>query len=145
MDCIFCKIINGDFPSCKVFEDNDFAGILDIMPINLGHTLLIPKKHFRNIFDTPDDFTDKIYRVLKHISCGIKQALDCDGLNIIQNIEKAAGQEVFHSHIHIVPRYTDDAFSLNLKKKKYANDEDMIKFAKKIANYINKCEMGGNG
>ena len=139
MECLFCKIIKGEVACCKVFENDDFIAILDIMPVNLGHTLMIPKKHFRNILDTPDDIAAKVYPLLKQISCGLKKELNCDGLNIIQNIEPSGGQEVFHSHIHIIPRFADDGFKFSPKKKKYSCDDDMMRFAKKISNTIYKC------
>jgi len=139
MDCLFCKIVKGEAACCKVFENDDFIAILDIMPVNKGHTLLIPKIHFRNILDSPYDISTKTYPVLRQICCGLKKELLCDGLNIVQNIESSGGQEIFHSHIHIIPRYTDDGFKFTPDKKSYLCDDDMIRFAKKISNSIYKC------
>ncbi|KAA0259041.1 HIT family protein [Deferribacter autotrophicus] len=133
MDCIFCKIVNGDIPSARVYEDDDFIAILDIRPVNLGHTLLIPKKHFRNVLDTDVEIGSKIYPVLTKLCNAIKDALNCDGLNVIQNIEAAGGQEVFHSHIHIIPRYKDDGLRFTKKHKEYKSTDEMQEFAKKIA------------
>ncbi|MEC9491268.1 HIT family protein [Flexistipes sp.] len=138
MDCLFCKMKEGEIPCQRVYEDDDFFAILDINPINYGHTLLIPKKHFNNILDAPEDVGEKTYPVAQKIAKGIKQALKCDGINIIQNVEEAGGQEVFHSHLHIVPRFKDDNIRFSMKKKKYASDDDMCKFAKKIADVLNR-------
>jgi histidine triad (HIT) family protein len=136
MDCIFCKIINNELPSCKIYEDEEFLAILDIMPINYGHTLIIPKAHFKHILDMPESYAENIYKIVKKLSQAIKEALKCDGLNIIQNVEKAGGQEVFHSHLHIIPRYLDDAFKLNLSKKRYENNNAMQIVAEKISQYL---------
>lgn len=136
MDTIFSKIINGEIPSSKVYEDDDFIAILDIRPISLGHTLLIPKKYFVNIFDTPADVAEKIYPALIKLSNAIKLAVGCDGVNIIQNNGSAAGQEVFHSHLHIIPRYKDDKISFSTEHKSYENAEAMQEMALKIANKI---------
>jgi histidine triad (HIT) family protein len=135
MECIFCKIINKELPCAKIYEDDLFLAILDIMPINYGHTLIIPKKHFLHVLDMPDEYAERIYVIVKKISKAIKEALKCDGLNVIQNVEKAGGQEVYHSHLHIIPRFIGDSFSLKINKKKYENNE-MEKMAKKIIQYL---------
>lgn len=132
MDCIFCKIISGEIPSSKVYEDEDFLAILDIRPVNHGHTLLIPKKHFVNIFDTDDDIARKIYPVLIKISKGIKEGLLADGINIIQNNEKYAGQEVFHSHIHIIPRFREDSLKFTPRNLSYKDEDEKTKLYQKL-------------
>ncbi|ADR18861.1 HIT family protein [Calditerrivibrio nitroreducens] len=136
MDCIFCKIISGEIPSSKVYEDEDFLAILDIRPVNHGHTLLIPKKHFVNIFDTDDDIARKIYPVLIKISKGIKEGLLADGINIIQNNEKYAGQEVFHSHIHIIPRFREDSLKFTPRNLSYKDEDEKNKIVSKIREKI---------
>jgi histidine triad (HIT) family protein len=138
MDCLFCKIIEGEIPCHRIYEDDNFVAILDINPINFGHTLLIPKKHFRNILDAPEDISSKTYPVAKKIAAGIKEALKCEGLNLIQNIEAEGGQEIFHSHLHIIPRHKNDQVMTRIDKKKYASDDDMCKFAKRIADTLNR-------
>ena len=136
MDCIFCKIINGEIPSSKVYEDEDFIAFLDINPVHKGHTLLIPKKHFRNLFDTPDDVAAKIYSTAAKVGEGICKATSADGLNILQNNEEAAGQEVFHSHIHIIPRYKEDGLIFSKKHCKYDSFDEMGHLAEAIKGEI---------
>jgi histidine triad (HIT) family protein len=136
MECIFCKIIKGEIPSYKLYEDDVFIAILDIRPVHFGHSLLIPKKHFVNIYDTPQDIGEKIYPVLTKLSIAIKKATNCDGLNVIQNNEEAGGQEVFHSHIHIIPRFKNDGIKFSHIHKSYENNEEMKKMAENIKNNI---------
>ena len=110
-DCIFCKIITGEIPSQKIYEDGDTFAFLDIHPINRGHTLVIPKKHFINIYDIPADLFAKVMRTVQMLSPKIKEAVGADGINIGINNDKAAGQLVFHSHVHIIPRFENDGHS----------------------------------
>ena len=107
-ECIFCKIIKEEIPCYKVYEDNDFLVFLDIKPVNIGHSLVIPKKHYKNIFDLPEDLIAKYFVLVKKIASIIKKSINADGINIGMNNEIAAGQVVFHSHIHIIPRFDND-------------------------------------
>ncbi|UOD35564.1 HIT family protein [Deferribacteraceae bacterium V6Fe1] len=138
MDCIFCNLIKGNLPCSRFYEDENFVAILDIRPVNLGHALLIPKKHFVNVLDAPDDVSEKVYPVIKKITNAMKQAYKCDGFNIIQNVEEAGGQEVFHSHIHIIPRYKEDGIRFGIPHKSYGSQEDMCLWAKKVADILNR-------
>jgi len=106
-NCIFCKISKGEIPCNKIYEDKLTLAFLDINPVNIGHTLIIPKKHFENIYDVPEDTVTHIMKVAKKISIAIKK-LGSDGINIGINNGKAAGQIVFHFHIHIIPRFLGD-------------------------------------
>jgi len=121
-DCIFCKIAKGDIPCEKIYEDEEILAFLDIAPVNIGHTLVIPKKHFKNIYETPDDTSAKMMLVAKKISTAIK-ALPSDGVNITMNNDPAAGQVVFHSHIHIIPRLENDGFGIWSSKRSYEEGE----------------------
>ncbi|MGN0166058.1 MAG: HIT family protein [Lachnospiraceae bacterium] len=107
-NCIFCKIIEGAIPSSVVYEDDDFRAILDIAPSHKGHTIVLPKYHAANIFELPNDIAAKALPVVKKIATAIKEETGCDGVNILQNNGTAAGQSVFHLHIHIIPRYEGD-------------------------------------
>lgn len=107
-DCLFCKIISGQIPADKVYEDDYWLAFLDIRPVNKGHLLLIPKKHYRNIFDLPEDILDKLGRPLAKLAKVVREVSLAEGVNIIMNNEPAAGQIIFHAHWHIVPRFSDD-------------------------------------
>ena len=107
-DCIFCKIISGEVPSKKIFDDDTAIAFLDINPANKGHCLVIPKKHSQNIYDIEDRDLEKLIIITKNLAKLLKDKLACNGVNIIQNNEKHAGQIVAHFHIHIIPRYEND-------------------------------------
>ncbi|MBP7006916.1 MAG: HIT family protein [Candidatus Pacebacteria bacterium] len=121
-DCIFCKIIKGELPATKLYEDDKALAFLDIYPVNIGHALVIPKEHFENILETPEDVIAHMMKVVKKVSHGI-EGLGCDGINITMNNKSAAGQVVFHSHIHVIPRYDGDGFGLWHGKRGYAEGE----------------------
>lgn len=107
-DCLFCKIVNGVSPSTKVYEDDNFIGILNVPQKIVGHTLLIPKKHFRNLFDMPSTLCSEMHSAIKKISLDMIASKKAEGINIHVNNEPSAGQVIFHTHIHIVPRKSDD-------------------------------------
>lgn len=104
-DCIFCKIINGDIPSAKVYEDEHVYAFLDISQVTKGHTLVIPKTHTRNIFETPPEVAKELFARVPVIANAIKKTYNPLGMNLLNNNESAAEQSVFHLHIHIIPRY----------------------------------------
>ncbi len=106
-DCIFCKIANGEIPSDTVYEDEHFRAILDLSPAVKGHTLIIPKEHFDNLLVADDEVTAQIFKLAKRIGNAVKSALNCDGINVVQNNGEAAGQTVHHLHVHVIPRYKD--------------------------------------
>ena len=110
-DCIFCKIVNGDIPSAKVYEDEHVLAFLDIGQVTKGHTLVIPKVHKENVFELTDEIASNVFKAIPKIANGIKLAYDPIGLNVLQNNGEAAGQSVFHFHMHLIPRYgTGDGF-----------------------------------
>lgn len=137
-DCIFCKIIAGDIPSAKVYEDEHVYAFLDISQVSKGHTLVIPKKHARNIYDTSDDVAAELFARIPKISKAIKTSYNPDGLNILVNNEKAADQSVFHLHIHLIPKYKDnEGYSANWVT--HTNDytaESLQQIATDISNEI---------
>ncbi len=112
MDCIFCKIANGEIPSTDLYEDDDFRAILDINPANIGHSLVICKHHYGNIIEMPEELAAKGFVIAKKIAEAVKKATGCDGINVLQNNGEAAGQTVFHFHIHIIPRYENDSVDI---------------------------------
>ena len=107
-DCIFCKLANGVFPTNTIYEDDKFRVILDNGPATKGHALVLPKEHYENVFEMPDDLLGEAVKVAKKVATNMKDKLSCDGLNLIQNNGEAAGQTVMHFHLHIIPRYEND-------------------------------------
>ena len=107
-NCIFCKIANGEIPSTSLYEDEDFRVILDLGPATRGHALLLPKNHFANLFELDDETAQKAILVAKKMAGKMKAALGADGFNLVQNNGEAAGQTVFHFHMHLIPRYEND-------------------------------------
>jgi histidine triad (HIT) family protein len=107
-DCIFCKIANGEIPSATLYEDEEFRVILDLGPATKGHALILPKSHAANICELPDELVSKAMLLAKKMAGKMKETLNCDGLNIVQNNGEPAGQTVFHFHMHLIPRYEGD-------------------------------------
>ena len=107
-NCIFCKIANGEIPSTTLYEDEDFRVILDLGPATRGHALLLPKNHFANLLELDDETAQKAILVAKKMAGKMKDALGADGFNLVQNNGEAAGQTVFHFHMHLIPRYEND-------------------------------------
>ena len=103
-NCVFCAIAAGEIPSFKVYEDDLVLAYLDINPFSRGHVLVIPKEHTEGLLDTSDETLAAVVARVKKVAAHIKEALPCDGFNILQNNGPAAGQSVFHLHFHIVPR-----------------------------------------
>ena len=106
--CIFCRIVKGEIPGMRVYEDDDVVAFLDINPISRGHTLLIPKGHYETLVDIPDEVSPAVIRALARVGKAIMAAMGADGFNCLQNNFPASGQVVFHSHWHIIPRYEGD-------------------------------------
>ncbi|HEM4423583.1 TPA: HIT family protein [Streptococcus suis] len=120
-DCIFCKIISGEIPASKVYEDGQVLAFLDITQVTKGHTLVVPKKHYRNVLDMDKKAAATLFSVVPTIARQLKEKLGASGLNIVNNNEEAAGQTVFHTHIHLLPRFNNqDGLSIQFK----ANDPD---------------------
>ena len=130
-DCIFCKIVKKEIPCTKVYEDKNILAFLDITPVNLGHVLVIPKQHFVNIYETPEDVLTDMIKASKIVSQALKSGIGADGINVTMNNEPAAGQVIFHAHIHIIPRISNDGFPLWHGKRAYQEGE-MDEVAKKI-------------
>ena len=129
--CIFCKIAQGSIPSSTIYEDDMFRVILDLSPASAGHALVLPKKHFRNIFDIDEATASRLFVVAAKVARGMKESLGCDGMNIVQNNEEIAGQTVFHFHLHIIPRYKDDGQVIGWKPGK-AEPEELAKLAARV-------------
>ena len=107
-NCIFCKIAAGEIPSNTIYEDDSFRVILDLGPATKGHALVLPKNHYADLFEIPEDVLADVAMVAKKVAGTMKEKLSCDGLNLVQNNGEAAGQTVMHFHLHIIPRYAND-------------------------------------
>ena len=106
--CIFCKIANGEIPSNTIYEDDAFRVILDNGPATKGHALVLPKAHYSNLFEMPQEAAADAMKVAKKVASLLKTKLNCDGLNLVQNNGETAGQTVMHFHLHVIPRYEND-------------------------------------
>ncbi|MGN0332372.1 MAG: HIT family protein [Lachnospiraceae bacterium] len=111
-NCIFCKLANGDIPTSTLYEDEDFRVILDASPASKGHALIIPKEHYANLYELDDELAGKAMILAKKMITKLTDVLGCDGYNLVQNNGPAAGQTVFHFHLHMIPRYKDDNVGL---------------------------------
>ncbi len=115
-NCIFCKLANGEIPTATLsYEDDDFRVILDAGPASKGHALILPKEHFKDLYELDDEVASKALVLAKKMITKLTDVLGCDGYNIVQNNGETAGQTVFHFHIHLIPRYKDDEVGLGWK------------------------------
>lgn len=121
--CIFCEIIKGNIPNYTVYEDDKCLAFLDISQATIGHTLVVPKKHFANIFELDEETAKHIFNVVRIVANQISKAFNVKDVNILNNNGKLAYQSVDHFHIHIIPRYEDDAFSIHFSENKLSNEE----------------------
>ena len=132
-NCVFCKIVKGEIPCSKIWEDEEFLAFLSIDPVCDGHTIVIPKKHYENVFVCEDEILGKLNIVCKKIGLILRERLGCEGVNILNNSGEAAGQEIFHIHFHVFPRFEGDGHKLWFFDK-----SDNLKNLNEIANKINK-------
>lgn len=114
-DCIFCKIANGEIPSKTIYEDDEFRVILDLSPATKGHALILPKEHADNLHQLSDETAAHTMILAKKIACIMEEKLKCDGLNLVQNNGRTAGQTVMHFHMHLIPRYEGDEQTIGWK------------------------------
>ncbi len=135
-DCIFCKIAAKEIPATVIYEDDNVLGFMDIGPIIKGHALVISKKHYDPVTETPDEILAKLHLVAKRIAQAQLNGLGADGVNIMQNNGVAAGQEVPHIHVHVIPRFADDGHRWNWNAKKYDSIEEMAGLADKMRNHL---------
>jgi histidine triad (HIT) family protein len=122
-DCIFCKIVTGEIPSHKIDEDDKTLAFMDINPWTHGHSLVIPKEHSRNIYDADPDDLAAAHLAAQRLAQRMRDRLECEGINIVQSSEPAAMQTVFHTHVHVLPRYSDDGFKLPVHPQAADHDE----------------------
>jgi histidine triad (HIT) family protein len=135
-DCIFCRIVAGEVPSARVYEDSDTLAFMDIGPVVKGHTLVIPKGHYDRITDTPPEVLQKLILVVKRIAAAQVRGLSADGVNVTQANGKPAGQVVPHIHFHVIPRFNSDGHHWNWTPRKYDSPEEMQALAAKIGRAV---------
>jgi histidine triad (HIT) family protein len=135
-DCIFCKIVAGQIPCAKVYEDAEVLAFMDIGPIVKGHTLVIPKQHVEDIFEVPVGLLGRVMGVVQKIAVAQMNGLKADGVNIFQANRKAADQVVPHMHFHVIPRRQMDGHHWNWAAKKYADPQEMAQYAQSICNAL---------
>ena len=135
-DCVFCKIIRGELPANKIYEDNDTLAFMDIGPVVKGHLLVVSKAHYANLLETPAEVLAKLIVIVQKTANAQKKALHADGVNIVLSNGKAAGQVVDHIHFHVIPRFASDGHHWNWKAQKYADGGEVQVFADKIKNAL---------
>jgi histidine triad (HIT) family protein len=131
--CTFCKILRNEKTASYVYEDDRTIAILDKRPVNEGHTLVIPKKHYENLYEIPDEEVAYLFMIVKRVASAVKKASNADGISIFQNNGRAAGQVIFHVHVHIIPRHEGQR-SHRLRRDASRNELDKV--AKKIRKHL---------
>lgn len=122
-NCIFCKLANGEIPTNRIYEDDDFSVILDASPATRGHALILPKEHFKDLYEIEEQTAAKVLPLAKRLAVHMTKVLKCDGFNIVQNNGEVAGQTVFHFHMHLIPRYKDGAPILTWTHETFTDEE----------------------
>lgn len=136
-DCVFCKIVEGEIPSAKVYEDDDVYAFLDLGQVTKGHTLVIPKDHQKNVYELKPETAQKVFAAVPKIARSIKDQFQPIGMNLLNNNEKPASQSVFHFHVHLIPRYgSGDGFSMKWETHE-TEQEEMKQIAETISKGIN--------
>lgn len=124
-DCIFCEIISNNIPSSKIHEDQICIAILNIQPVNTGHVLIIPKEHHKLVIDYPNEIVSHIFLIAQKINRALRKTkIKCEAVNYLLADGETAGQEIFHTHLHIIPRYQDDGFGLRFSKRYFSEKPD---------------------
>jgi histidine triad (HIT) family protein len=137
-DCIFCKIVQGEIPATKVYEDEKVLAFMDINPLNDGHILVIPKRHAETVFEINSEDLNAVMKVTQKLALAIKNALNPDGLIVVQLNKKAAGQVVPHLHIHLIPRWENDGLNIGKWEIKPGNMEKIKTIAERIKKAVGK-------
>lgn len=131
-DCIFCKLANGVFETNTLYEDENFRVIFDASPATVGHVLIIPKEHYANVFELPEELAGKAYILAKKVAAVLKEVTGCNGVNILQNNGEAAGQTVFHFHMHVIPRYDENIITWKQNEVNQEKVDGIIEKAKTL-------------
>lgn len=136
-DCIFCDIIAGESPASVVYEDDVVIAIMDINPINTGHVMVIPKKHFPYMADMDEDTGAHLFKIAMRVQRAVRRSgVKCEGVNLFLADGEAAFQDVFHLHIHIIPRFKGDAFKISVDRSVKPPREELDKIAAQLRDCI---------
>jgi histidine triad (HIT) family protein len=141
LHCVFCSIIEGHLPTAEVYQDDNFLVLMDKYPINIGHTLVIPKVHYDNLLSMPPAEVGRLYSLVTIISESVVASVNADGFNVGQNNGIAANQIVPHVHVHIIPRFKPDSPDGKWPKRRVASYEELLETAKKIRSRINSSRI----
>ena len=130
-DCIFCKVLAGEIPGERIYEDEYAVAVMDINPWTRGHAVVFPRKHATNLFEIEDSELEHVAVAAKRVATKMRDTLDCDGVNLLQSNGKASWQSIFHLHVHVIPRYDDDPLQLPTRPQP-AEPEELAEVAKEI-------------
>jgi len=137
--CIFCQIIDGHLPSHRIYEDNDVLAFLDIQQTTSGHTIVIPKHHYDHFLSTPKSVMNQVMNVAQRIGQAQIQSLEAKGVNLLSNVLRAAGQSVFHFHVHVIPRYLpSDRLKIDMQKAENSDQLNLPTLAKQLKDHLNQ-------
>jgi histidine triad (HIT) family protein len=131
--CTFCKIARKEAPAHSIYEDDKVIAFLSIQPVNVGHTLVVPKKHYENIYEIPEKEVAHLYKIVKKMACAVKNAVSAEGIRIVQNNGDAAGQVIFHLHVHVIPMYKQHSLP---HQRKIRGANALEKDAKRIRQFV---------
>ena len=136
-ECVFCKIIRGEIPCCKVYEDDLILAFLDIAPFNIGHTVIIPKDHQNSITTLDEIYANRIIKMAPKIGVALMRTINAEGFNLFLNNGSVAGQTVWHCHMHVLPRCAGDKVVISSEPQKYDSIDQMAELAGKLFNKLN--------
>jgi histidine triad (HIT) family protein len=132
-DCVFCKIARGEEQASRIYENEDVLAFLDARPANEGHTLVIPRRHYENIFEVPDEELASLFQIVKKVAAAVMKSQEAEGIRILQNNGKAANQIIFHFHVHIIPEYQRQGV---FRHRQTAELGDLERVAAKIRDFM---------
>ena len=136
-ECVFCKIIRGEIPCCKVYEDDLILAFLDIAPFNIGHTVIIPKDHQNSLTTLDEIYANRIIKMAPKIGVALMRTINAEGFNLFLNNGSVAGQTVWHCHMHVLPRFAGDKVVISSEPQKYDSMDQMAELAGKLFNKLN--------
>jgi histidine triad (HIT) family protein len=132
-NCIFCKIISGNLPAVQVYETPRVIAFLDVLPVQLGHALVVTKSHYVNLLDLPDDLFLEMGQVGRKVAQAFQEELRAEGFNLVMNNYEVAGQTVFHTHIHVIPRFADDGTRIIPQEKKKYESDGIVQMGRRLS------------